>query len=101
MLEPNMERGQAIAWLCTQYGLDKWEMVFWYLGWLSMCKKEGLLEGIDFGMEVDVNSTEFVKYFMRMMTYREGPIIKAARRNRAPHRRRLRRGHGPRDAHAG
>ena len=76
MLEPNMERGQTITWLCTQYGLDKWEMVFWYIGWLSMCKKEGLLEGIDFGREVDVNDPEFIKYFITMMTYRNGPMIK-------------------------
>ena len=58
--------------MCNEYGIDKWDVIVWFMTWLSMCKKEGLLEDMDFGMEVDVENEEFVKYFLDMITYRRG-----------------------------
>ena len=69
---PSLELGTTINYLCNQYGLDKWDMIIWNLTWLSMAKKEGLLEDLDFGMEVDVNNIEFIKHYFHMVTYREG-----------------------------
>jgi aldehyde:ferredoxin oxidoreductase len=37
-----------------------------------MGKKEGVFDDIDFGMEIDVESEEFVKYLMDMIVYRKG-----------------------------
>ena len=77
---PNYERGSALSVLCTQYGIDKWDTMVWYMSWLSMLKQEGLLDELDLGMEVDLDNVEFIKYFMHMMTYREGPQIRLADR---------------------
>lgn len=82
--EPNMELGQTVTWLCVQYGLDKWDTVIWYMTWLAMCKKEGLLEGLDFGREVDPGDPEFMKYFLHMVVYREGPLVSLADGSRRP-----------------
>ncbi len=71
---PNFERQQIVSVLCNQLGLDKWDTVVWYLTWLSAAKQEGLLEDLDFGMEVDVDNPEFVKHFILMMTYRKGEL---------------------------
>jgi aldehyde:ferredoxin oxidoreductase len=69
---PSLELGTTLSYLCNQYGLDKWDMIIWMWTWLSMAKKEGLLDDLDFGMEVDTNSVEFAKHFFHMITYREG-----------------------------
>jgi aldehyde:ferredoxin oxidoreductase len=69
------KRGMKWMDLCNEYGIDKWDIIVWYFTWLSMCKQEGLLDDIDFGMEVDVESEEFIRYFMKMLVYRTGPDI--------------------------
>jgi aldehyde:ferredoxin oxidoreductase len=69
---PDFDRGSVLMDLCNEYGIDKWDVLIWYMTWLSAAKKEGLLEDIDFGMEVDVESEEFIRYFMDMITYRKG-----------------------------
>lgn len=70
--KPDYEKGNVMMDMCNQYGIDKWDVIVWFMTWLSMCKKEGLLEDMDFGMEVDVENQEFVKYFLDMITYRKG-----------------------------
>lgn len=70
--KPDFDKGSVMMDMCNQYGIDKWDVIVWYMTWLSMCKQEGLLEGMDFGMEVDVENEEFVKYFLDMVTYRKG-----------------------------
>lgn len=71
---PSFARGTTISVLCTQYGLDKWDVIVWYFSWLAMAQQEGLLDDLDFGMKVDVDNVEFVKHFMHMMVYREGKL---------------------------
>ncbi len=68
----NFDRGSIWMDMCNEYGIDKWDMIVWYFTWLSMAEQEGLLDELDFGMKVDVNSIEFVRYFMDMITYRKG-----------------------------
>ena len=70
--KPDFDKGSVMMDMCNQYGIDKWDVIVWFMTWLSMCKQEGLLEGMDFGMEVDVENEEFVKYFLDMITYRKG-----------------------------
>ena len=69
---PDFERGAMQNQMCNEYGLDKWDIHIWYFTWLSMAKKEGLLDDLDFGMEVDVEDPAFVAHFIRSMVYREG-----------------------------
>ncbi len=71
---PMWERQTTMSYLCTQYGLDKWDVLIWYFTWLVMAKKEGLLDDIDFGMEIDMDNMEFIKHFIHMMVYREGEL---------------------------
>lgn len=70
---PNYERSLVALNLCTQYGIDKWEWLVWYTTWLSAAKQEGLLDGIDFGMEVDVEDEAFLRHFFELIVYRKGP----------------------------
>lgn len=70
--EPNFDKGSVMSNLCNEYGLDKWDVIVWYFTWLSMAKKEGLLDDLDLGMEIDVESEAFVRYFLDMITYRKG-----------------------------
>lgn len=69
---PSFDRGNLMMHLCNEYGIDKWDVCIWYFTWLSMAKKEGLLDDLDFGMEVDVENPTFVKHFIDSMTYRIG-----------------------------
>ncbi len=71
---PNYLRGAALTVLCNQYGIDKWDVMVWYMTWLSMAKQEGIIKDFDFGMEVDLDNVEFIKHFMHMMAYREGEL---------------------------
>ncbi|MCL1828387.1 MAG: aldehyde ferredoxin oxidoreductase [Oscillospiraceae bacterium] len=66
------DRGNVISDLCTQYGVDKWDLMIWYMTWFAMGKKTGLLDDIDLGMEIDPSSEEFMAYFLDMVTYRKG-----------------------------
>ncbi|HEY3425572.1 MAG TPA: aldehyde ferredoxin oxidoreductase C-terminal domain-containing protein, partial [Negativicutes bacterium] len=70
--KPDFDKGSVINDLCNEYGMDKWDVIVWLLPWLSMGKKEGVFDDIDFGMEIDVESEEFVKYLMDMIVYRKG-----------------------------
>lgn len=70
--KPNFENGTIMMQLANEYGIDKWDMVIWYFTWLAMAKKEGLLDDLDFGMEVDVENPAFIKHFIDSMTYRVG-----------------------------
>lgn len=69
---PDYDRGNVINDLCTQYGIDKWDVMIWYMTWLAMGKKTGALDDIDLGMEIDPGSEEFMTYFLDMITYRKG-----------------------------
>jgi aldehyde:ferredoxin oxidoreductase len=70
--KPDFDKGSVMMDMCNEYGIDKWDVIVWFMTWLSMAKKEGLLEELDFGMEVDVENEAFVKYFLDMITYRKG-----------------------------
>jgi aldehyde:ferredoxin oxidoreductase len=70
--KPDFHKGSVMMHMCNEYGIDKWDVIVWYMTWLSSAKKEGLLDEIDFDMEVDVENEEFVKYFLDMITYRKG-----------------------------
>ena len=68
------DRGNIINDLCTQYGIDRWDVVIWYMSWLAMGKAEGVLDDIDFGlgMEIDPGNAEFMRRFLEMIVYRKG-----------------------------
>lgn len=68
----NYERACALSILCAQYGLDKWDILHWYMPWFSAAKQMGLLDDLNLEIEVDTDSAEFVKEFMHRMAYREG-----------------------------
>jgi aldehyde:ferredoxin oxidoreductase len=70
--KPDFDKGSIMMDMCNEYGVDKWDVLIWYLTWLSMAKKEGLLDDLDFGMEVDVENEAFVRYFLDMITFRKG-----------------------------
>jgi aldehyde:ferredoxin oxidoreductase len=70
--KPDFDKGSVINDLCNEYGVDKWDVIVWLLPWLSMGKKEGVFDEIDLGMEIDVESEEFVKYLLDMIVYRKG-----------------------------
>jgi len=65
--KPDFDKGSVINDLCNEYGVDKWDVIVWLLPWLSMGKKEGVFDEIDLGMEIDVESEEFVKYLLDMI----------------------------------
>ena len=69
--EPDFDRGSIINDLCNEYGIDKWDVIVWLLPWLSMGKKEGVFDEIDFGMEIDVESEEFIRYLFDIIVYRK------------------------------
>lgn len=71
---PSYERACTLTVLCNQYGIDKWDVMVWYMSWLSAAKQEGLLDDLDFGMEVDLDNMEFIKHFIHAMAYREGEM---------------------------
>jgi aldehyde:ferredoxin oxidoreductase len=70
--EPDFDKGSVISDLCNEYGLDKWDILIWYLPWFSMGKKEGVFDGMDFGMEIDVNSEAFIRHFFDILVNRKG-----------------------------
>jgi aldehyde:ferredoxin oxidoreductase len=70
--KPDFDKGSVMMDMCNEYGIDKWDVIVWYMTWLSMAKKEGLLDELDFGMEGDVENEAFVRYFLDMITYRKG-----------------------------
>ncbi len=70
--KPDFEKGSVMMDMCNEYGIDKWDVIVWFFTWLSMAGREGLLDELDFGMKPDVESEEFVRYFLNMITYRKG-----------------------------
>ncbi len=71
---PSYERACSLSVLCNQYGLDKWDVMVWYMSWLSAAKQEGLLEDLDFGMEVDLDNVDFIKHFIDSMVFRKSDL---------------------------
>ena len=69
--KPDFDKGSIINDLCNEYGIDKWDVIVWLLPWLSMGKKEGVFDDIDFGMEIDVESEEFIRYLFDIIVYRK------------------------------
>jgi aldehyde:ferredoxin oxidoreductase len=65
-------KGNTMMDLCNQYGLDKWDTIVWLFSWLAMGSKEGVFDDIDFGMPVDVENEEFVKFMLDSIVYRKG-----------------------------
>ncbi|MDR1357857.1 MAG: hypothetical protein LBJ48_00675 [Coriobacteriales bacterium] len=72
--KPDFHKGAVMMHLCNEYGIDKWDVIVWYLTWIAMCKKEGLLDEIDFEVEPDAENEEFVRYFLDMICYRRGEL---------------------------
>ncbi|MGI6216560.1 MAG: aldehyde ferredoxin oxidoreductase N-terminal domain-containing protein [Coriobacteriales bacterium] len=70
--KPDFEKGNLINEMCNDYGLDKWDTQIWLLPWLAMGKKEGVFDDVDFGMEIDVENPEFVKYILESIIFRKG-----------------------------
>lgn len=66
------DRGNVINDLCTQYGIDKWDVIVWLMTWLKMGKDTGVLADMDLGMEIDVESEEFMRHLLEMIVYRKG-----------------------------
>jgi len=68
------DRGMTVNELCSQYGLNKWDIIVWLMPWLAMGKKEGIFDDLDLGVgiEIDPGNEEFMKKIMQMITYREG-----------------------------
>jgi aldehyde:ferredoxin oxidoreductase len=56
------DRGNVVNDLCTQYGIDRWDVVIWLMTWLAMGKRERVLDDIDLGMEIDPASEEFMQH---------------------------------------
>jgi aldehyde:ferredoxin oxidoreductase len=69
---PDYNRGMTVNELSTQYGINKWDVIVWLMPWLAMGKKEGVFKNIDFGMEIDVESEDFLKHLLHMIVYRKG-----------------------------
>ena len=69
---PNFDKGNVMMDLCNQYGIDKWDVVVWLFPWFSMGKKEGVFDGMNFGMEIDLENEMFVRHILKIMCYREG-----------------------------
>ena len=72
----DFERGAMVNQLLKEYGIDKWDFIIWNMTWLAMAKKEGLLTELDFGMEPDVESGEFLRYWIEQIVHRNGPPVK-------------------------
>ena len=51
--EDDFDKGSMMDQLCKEYGIDKWDFIVWNMTWIAMCRKEGLLDELDFGMEPD------------------------------------------------
>jgi aldehyde:ferredoxin oxidoreductase len=66
------DRGNVVADLCCQYGVDKWDVIIWLMTWLVMAKRTGVLTDEEFGMEIDPSSENFMKDLMEQMVYRKG-----------------------------
>ena len=72
--KPDFEKGNLINELCNEYGIDKWDMIIWILPWFAMGQKESVFDGMDLGMPVDVESSEFVSAIIEQMAYRSSEM---------------------------
>lgn len=68
----NCNLGAVINDLCNQYGVNKWDVIIWLMPWLAMGKKEGILDDLNLGMEINPGSEEFMKHLLDMIVYRKG-----------------------------
>ena len=67
----DFDRGMKMAFLCNEFGIDKWETTINCQTWLSACKQEGLFEGDPLGFGREVNTDfDFLRYFFENMVYR-------------------------------
>lgn len=69
---PDYDRGMTVNELCSQYGVNKWDVIVWLMTWLAMGSKEDVFADMDLGMEIDVESEEFLKYLLHQIVYRKG-----------------------------
>ncbi len=80
----DFDREAMVNQLLKEFGIDKWDFIIWNMTWLSMCKQEGLLDDLDFGMEPDVENGEFLKYWIKQIVYRDGPEVTLADGSKRP-----------------
>ena len=66
------DRGTVVNDLCNQYGINKWDVIIWLMPWLAMGKKEGVLDDVDLGREIDPGSAAFMTHLLDMIVYRKG-----------------------------
>ncbi len=71
----DLDRGNYVNNICNEYGIDKWDVTVWYMTWISACNQEDLFDEIDFGMDVDVESQEFLRHLLDMICFRKGPDV--------------------------
>jgi aldehyde:ferredoxin oxidoreductase len=72
--KPDFHKGSVMMHMCNEYGIDKWDVIVWYMTWIASCKAEGLLDDLPFDVEPDAENEAFVRYFLDMVTYRKGPL---------------------------
>jgi len=72
--KPDFHKGSVMMHMCNEYGIDKWDVIVWYMTWIASCKAEGLLDDLPFDVEPDAENEDFVRYFLDMVTYRKGPL---------------------------
>ena len=72
----DFDKGSMMDQLCKEYGIDKWDFIVWNMTWIAMCRKEGLLDELDFGMEPDPENADFVRHFIQLIVYRKGPKVR-------------------------
>ena len=72
----DFNRGSVMTQLCKEYGIDKWDFITWNMTWISMCRQEGLLDELDFGMDPNPEDEQFIRHFIKMIAYRTGPFVK-------------------------
>ena len=77
-------RGSVMTQLCKEYGIDKWDFITWNMTWISMCRQEGLLDGLDFGMEPDPENEQFIRHYIKMIAYRTGPVVQCTDGTKRP-----------------
>lgn len=70
--DADYERGAVINDLCNQYGINKWDIIVWLMPWLAMGQKEGVLNDLDLGMDINPGSEAFMKELLDMIVYRKG-----------------------------
>ena len=75
--------------LCSDYGVNTWEIAFGIIPWLQRCKQQGLIQDVDgyaipapdrpiqYLDDVATVSPEFLEHLIRIITFREGEMGEA------------------------